>query len=165
MQTSFNIEDLFEAIIAIETVGHKNYKRLSAHTEDPQLKRYFTSLAEMELKHHAIFTEMKKSVVHFPTPNLDTDYADYLRSLLANTLRFVKLFEVQMVNPEVFSDFDLAFDLAVGLEKDAILFLTEMKQVLDSSHRPVLNTLIDEERSHLKYLYDYRTSVEETSKS
>lgn len=164
MASAFQIEDLFNAIIALESIGHRNYKRLSEHTSDFKLKQYFTTLSEMELKHRDIFEKLKGDVVTFPSTVISAEYHQYLQSLLAHTLRFVKLFEVQMVNPDVYEDFDLAFDLAVDLEKDAILFLSEMKMLLPNYQAQVLNQLLDEERSHLAYLYAYRTSLEETSR-
>lgn len=163
MTELFSIEDLFNAIISLEGIGNRNYKRLAEQAHDAELKAYFSTLAEMELKHKMIFESLQAKVVTFPHEEMDASYRDYLGSLLSHTLRFVNLFEVQMVNPEVYEDFDMAFDLAVGLEKDVILFLSEMKHILDSHHHPVLNQLLDEERSHLKYLYDYRTSSGKTS--
>ncbi len=164
MSEHFQIEDLFNAIIALEGIGNRNYKRLSANAHQQALKDYFSLLSDMELKHKALFESMKHKIVTFPSQDLSDEYLEYIKSLLANTMRFVRLFEVQAVNPEVYEDFDSAFDLAIGLEKDAILFLSEMKVILPREFHDVLNQLLDEERSHLKYLYDYRTSSDKTSK-
>lgn len=158
METVFLIEDLLNTMIALEAYGNQNYRRLSQNTQNLELKQYFFTLSEMELKHKQIIESMLEEVVHFSHVTVDDDYKAYVQSLLRQTVRFLKLNEVSvaLAEEDLLNDFDIAFDLAITLEKDAILFLIEMRELLPKQHHSTVTRLIDEERSHLRYLYDYR---------
>ncbi len=159
MQETFVLEDLLNTMITLEGFGNENYKRLSVITKNLQLKEYFGILADMELKHKAIFEGFKAECVQFPEPVLDEEYLAYLKSLLSNALRFMKLVSVSDLVGDVVDDFDTGYDLAVTLEKDAILFLIEIKTLIPPRHHEVVDRLIKEERSHLQYLYAYREGL------
>ncbi|MCK8060501.1 MULTISPECIES: ferritin family protein [unclassified Fusibacter] len=151
MKETFVLEDLLNMMIELETFGNENYQRLALNTTNSSLKEYFTTLAEMELKHKHIFEGFKEEAVTYPGSELDEDYTDYLKSILKNAVRFMKINR----NSEHMDDFEAAFDLAVTLEKDAILFLIEIRTLIPSDHHHIIDRLIAEERSHLKYLYNY----------
>ena len=44
---------------------------------------------------------------------------------------------------------EVAIKIAIGLEKDAILFFSELLRVTQEKEHPVINRIIDEERDHI----------------
>lgn len=53
------------------------------------------------------------------------------------------------------ADLEDAVCQSVTLEKDTILFLMEMQRIVLDEYSDQIDKLIDEERSHLQYLYAY----------
>lgn len=151
MRETFVLEDLLNIMIELETFGNKNYASLAEKAADRKLSEYFGVLASMELKHKAIFEDLKASVISFEQTDLDPEYTAYLDATLKNAIRFMKVNSIG----ETTIDFDYGYDLAVSLEKDAILFLIEIKSLMPQIHHATIDTLIEEERSHLKFLYKY----------
>ena len=74
---------------------------------------------------------------------------------IINTTDIVEYPPVAISMGETTIDFDYGYDLAVSLEKDAILFLIEIKTLMPQAHHETIDTLIEEERAHLKFLYKY----------
>lgn len=73
--------------------------------------------------------------------------------LLKQTIRF--LHESSNI-----SDFDTGFEIAVRLEKDTILFLNELRSIVDASFYEAIDHVISQEQSHLKALYQFEKMIE-----
>lgn len=152
MQESFILEDLLNVLIHLETTGNQMYTELSKRAEDPKTTELFSLLAAQEMKHKRIYEGFKKTLqVH---EQIDQDYVAYLEVLLKENIHFLDVETTPEDNRE-------AICLSVQLEKDTILFLMEMQKILLPEYKAQVDDLIDEERKHLQYLYEYqRASVD-----
>jgi rubrerythrin len=56
---------------------------------------------------------------------------------------------------KVSSDIE-AMELAIGAEKDSILFYYEMKDIMPQRAQPTVNKIIAEEKSHLRQLSELK---------
>ena len=52
-----------------------------------------------------------------------------------------------------------AMELAIGAEKDSILFYYEMKEIMPQRARPTVNKIITEEKSHLRELSELKKKL------
>ena len=52
-----------------------------------------------------------------------------------------------------------ALDIAIGFEKDSIIFLHEMESVIAESGSETIQRLLDEERDHLKRLSAMKAQI------
>ena len=52
-----------------------------------------------------------------------------------------------------------ALDFALGFEKDTILFMYEMRDVVAESQRATVDRLIAEEKSHVQRLTDLKSQL------
>jgi rubrerythrin len=77
-----------------------------------------------------------------------------------------------LVDSRVFTDDQIAYDMAqrvagdaeaiqiaLGAEKDSILFYSEMREFVRRSDRELITKIIEEERSHLRQLSELKRSL------
>lgn len=149
MREVFTLEDIFNVMIELETLGYKHYIQMKEMTDDYKLKELFDLLATQESKHKEIYTKYKNMNITFESSKVDQDYQAYIESLLKGTIRFLE------ASKEI-NDFEHGFDIAINLEKDTILFLTELRRIIDTSYHEAIDNITDQERNHLKALYTYK---------
>jgi rubrerythrin len=49
-----------------------------------------------------------------------------------------------------------ALDYAIGFEKDAVLFFSELVDVVDAKHKPIIAKLVEEEKKHVVHLSEQK---------
>ena len=136
-------------MVRLEQTGHQFYTELAVRSEDEEEKN-FCMLAKEELKHEKIYADLAeqyKSVE--PENQLDEPYGAYLDILINQNFSFTE---------EDLKDRETAFKIAVGLEKDTLLFISEVELLIDTNHKEVFEKIKAEERSHLRALVAYRDS-------
>ncbi|HHX37250.1 MAG TPA: ferritin family protein [Clostridiaceae bacterium] len=145
---TFGVSDLLAAMVRLEQTGYRFYTELVARAEDEEEKKFFAHLAEEELRHEKIYSELAeqyKSVE--PENKLDEPYGEYLDVLINQSFAFTE---------EDLKDRASAWKIAVGLEKDTLLFIGEVELLIDTNDREIFETIKEEERGHLKALVAYR---------
>lgn len=148
MQDTFRLDDIFNIMIELETLGNKHYIELQLLTTDPKLKDLFGLLATQEMAHKELYTKYRNMNIAFNEIDADDAYISYMDALLEGTFRFLE------TSKEI-KNFSHGYDIAIHLEKDTILFLMELRRIIDPAYFDALDTIIIQERAHLQYLYDY----------
>lgn len=148
MQETFSLEDIFNVMIELEDLGNKHYTEMQLLTQDLELKQLFGILASQEIAHKEIYIKYKNTNITFETSKADSEYQAYIDSLLKGTIRFLK------ASREI-KDFEHGFDIAVNLEKDTILFLSELRRIIEKNYYEAIDNILNQERSHLQSLYNY----------
>lgn len=148
MRETFSLDDIFNVMIELETLGNKHYIEMQLLTEDLQLKDLFGRLATQETAHKKLYTEFKAKNIAFSATDADEEYKAYMDALLKGTIRFLE-------ESREISDFEHGFNIAINLEKDTILFLTELRRIIDPAYYESIDNITEQERQHLKYLYSY----------
>ncbi len=149
MQELFIIEDLFNVLVELETLAGKHYTEMATLTNDKKLIDLFKRLAENELLHKELFLDYKSKAITFETNKTSPEYTEYMDALLKNSIVFVQ-------RKEKCANFEEGFNLAVQLEKDTIYFLTEMKTIISKEFHSNIDNIIDQEREHIRYLFEYK---------
>jgi rubrerythrin len=149
MHEIFALEDVLNVLIELETLGNKHYTEMATLTEDYELKKFFELLAKQELAHKALYTSYKELHIAFESGGVTDEYKAYMDSLLKGTVKFLE------TSNEV-KDFESGYNIAISLEKDTLLFLSELKQIIEKSYHEVIDNVMDQERGHLKALYDFK---------
>ena len=151
--TVFSSNELIEVALGIERNGVVYYSSLAKSTTDPWLKDTYNHLADMERKHIEIFQNMLGSVGKYkPTYAGETEeeYELYLKALIDSTVFTDDKVARQMAQKA--SSPAEAIQLALGAEKDSILFYSEMRDLVAEQDRPIIDKIIKEEKSHLRQL-------------
>ena len=150
----FTGKEVLDMAVRIEENGMRFYTDASKAAKSQQLKDLFSALAEEEASHIKTFLELKKALVGSGDstgfdPYIE-DAQQYLKSM-ADTEVFT--------NPEAGKDAarslkseEEAVILAIGMEKDSLLFYYELERMIRESDKKVIEALIDQEKEHVRKL-------------
>jgi len=149
----FSSSELVEVALGIERNGIAYYSALAESTVDASLKDTFNDLAEMERKHMETFQNMLDSVGKYQPPytgETEQEYELYLKALVDSAVFADDKVSLQMAQRA--SSPAEAIQIAMGAEKDSILFYSEMRNLVPERDRPTIDGIINEEKSHLRQL-------------
>jgi len=154
----FSGRELIEIAIGIEKNGARFYDSLAGSAKALGAKGTYKYLADQEREHAAIFQNMMVTVSAYKPPEIYTEqYKLYLKALV-DSLVFIDDKVVLKMARNVNSDAE-AIQIAMGAEKDSILFYVEAKDLVRRSERKVVSKIIEEERSHLRQLTEIKKSL------
>lgn len=149
----FTGKEVLEMAVRIEENGMKFYADASRAAKSQQLKDLFRALSEEEGNHIKTFLELKRVLVGEPSEGFDPYLEDsqlYLKSL-ADTEVFT--------NPEAGKEAarsikgeEEAITMAIGMEKDSLLFYYELEKMIREKDRKVIESLIEQEKEHVRRL-------------
>lgn len=152
MGVFFNAAEIFDIAIQLEKNGIDFYSHAARNSKNMQVKDLYTVLVGEEKKHQKFFQTTKDSqAVPISPDTLDEEYGFYLKSLV-DSIVFTPEKWSQSVSPEKIAGESQVIDLALGMERDSILFYLEMKPLMARNSKKALDTIIREERSHLERL-------------
>jgi len=115
-------------------------------------------LADEEKRHIEIFQNILASPTDYRPPETYTEeYGLYLKALVDSAVFSDDQVARQMAQ-KVGSDAE-AIQIALGAEKDSILFYSEMRDLVRSSDREVIDKIIAEEKSHLRHLSEFKRKL------
>ena len=155
MSYNFNAEDMLDMAQQIERNGGNFYRKAAKHTADPDVKEILLDLASMEDDHLRVFIEMKENLPALektpPFFNPDENEMEYLKAMADGWVFDVKVApEKHLTGAE---STDKILKIAIGLEKDSIVFYLGMKKfVPESMGKERLDDIIQEEMKHIAIL-------------
>lgn len=152
MSEMFSLEDIFNVMIELESLGNVHYNKMSELTQNAKLKVLFEQLAKAELAHKELYQKFKVDMINFSHEKVNDEYQEYMDALLSQTVRFLN-------QSRDIKDFEKGFDVSVQLEKDTILFLNEIRSIVDAGFYEVIDKVIVQEQSHLKALYKFKEEI------
>lgn len=154
----FSGRELINTALGIERNGAVFYDSLVDSTRDVTVQGTYKYLADMEREHIKIFQNMLGSVGDYQPPEtLTEEYDSYLKALIDSFVFTDDQIAHDMAR-KVSSDVE-AIQIALGAEKDSILFYSEMRDLVRTSDREVVNKIIEEEKSHMRQLSDLKKSL------
>ncbi len=155
MAIGFNADEVLEMAIRIERNGAAFYRKAAGLQSDEKNRDFFESLAAMEDKHQETFTEMRKTLSQKDKGGKVFDphgeLALYLASM-ADTLGSEGSPSAAdaLTGNETLEDI---VNIALGLEKDSILFYLGLKSMVPPKYgRDKIEQIIEEERKHVAQL-------------
>jgi len=136
------MSDIYEYAKKMEKDGEAFYRDLAAGSSAPGLKRIFEMLADEEVGHYKLFSEMAK---HNKAGVTDSPFLDNVRNV------FEKIRE-----EKPFGDLDASqaelYRKAQGLEKESEDFYREKAAQVDSAQRGVFLRIAAQEKRHFQIL-------------
>ena len=145
-----NIVDVVEVAVRIERQGIQLYNSLSATVRSPKAKDAFSMLAADEEKHAGIFRAMLEKIADYtPRYTYPGEYGLFIDDMASGILEKAKRKAKASAG-----NITKALDLGIGLEKETILFYSELAsdKRLGKTHKEILGKVIAEERTHWKTL-------------
>ncbi len=163
MTFDFNADEIFQIGVQIEQNGQRFYNSAAKNCSDPSAQKLFLDLARWESKHVGLFEKLRKRL---PRSGKGGDLFDPNQELhlyvkaAADSHVFLKSKDI----PELVSKCKTpieALDMAVAFEKDSVVFYTTMKKLVpEHLGKNEIDTLIDEEISHIFTLTQRKKELE-----
>jgi rubrerythrin len=152
MAVLFSAREIAEAAVEKEKKRRGFYAAVSELSTNEGMKVLFQFLTEEEDKHVAAFAQIRD---HLPQDAHSEEYtADmeaYMDSVIDDRL-YASIDSRAFVQEAITAK--AVFRLAIGFEKDAILYFREFLPYLTESDRKVVEDLIEEEKGHIRKLAD-----------
>jgi len=154
----FNAGEVFNIALKIEENGRLFYETAAAKPFDEEIVKLFKNLAVEERSHKAIFQALLRDLPAGTTGQTvwdpDNELDLYLK-MMADEHVFNK--DPQAIDQMVggLSTPAEAIRMAMGFEKDTIVFFLELQSMTDDPEsRGEISKLVNEERKHLAKLVD-----------
>lgn len=153
----FEAAEVFDMAIQTERAGKAFYRAAAAAATDPEIKKIMEFLADAEAHHEIVFRKMKtESNLEAPTETYDGERDEYINALLRSRILRDEATGLQAVH-DMQQDQE-ALDFALAFEKDTILFMFEMREVLPEAEGEKMDVLIEQERGHVRLLQKMKAS-------
>ena len=156
---AYSLNEIIDIAIGIEDTGFEFYTECGEIFKDPLIKDVFGFLAREELAHKRTFQSLRSS--DYGKSGVPTEeYYLYLKAIGSARLFGEQKKNIVRVMSEITTPM-AAIKNALALEKESILFYTEMKELYRGEKKPteLVNTIIDEERKHVATLYDLSQKI------
>ena len=156
----FSGGELVDIALGIERNGVAYYSSLAEIATDASQKDTYNYLANMERNHIEIFQKMLDSIGKYQPTYAGEDEAEYelyLKALVDSAVFTNDKVARQMAQKA--SGPAEAVQIALGAEKDSILFYSEMRELVPQRDRPIVNKIINEEKSHIRLLSDIKKKL------
>jgi rubrerythrin len=158
MAVIFSAREVAAAAVEKEKARRAFYQSVADLTTDEKLKALFTFLKEEEDNHVHEFEEIRD---HIPEDGAHPE--EYIEEMEA--------YMDSVIDDRLYADIDSkafvqkaigegkVLDMAMGFEKDAILYFREFLPFLNQSDRKIVEKLIDEEKGHIRKLADMKKQM------
>ncbi|MCS7179502.1 MAG: ferritin family protein [Anaerolineae bacterium] len=148
----FTAAEAINMALRIEETGEVFYRTVAGRIPNPAVKAVMEDLAIQERRHYNAFMKLSGYVSEPPTHSIRDweEYTQYLQAALDNAIfagpdKALALAE-SVASPEE------ALHMALGFEKDTLLFYYDLRELLREADRPVVNEIIREEKAHVQRL-------------
>lgn len=139
-----NLTELLSIALKIEAEGYVFYSNMAEQQIDKNTKQLFLNLAQQERVHQEIFKGLINDVSHRES-SIDSwvseEVAGYLKSYASMSV-FPTMERMKQVS------FKEALNLAVEVEKDSIIFYSELLPYV-GNEKETVKKIISEEKRHL----------------
>ena len=158
MPTVFTAREIAEAAVEKEVKRRDFYAYVSRLSTNPEMTKLFDFLTAEEERHVATFAKLRDGVpVEEVRPEeYDADMQAYMDSVVEDKL-YTKIDSADFVKTAI--EAKDVFRLAIALEKDAILFFWEFLPYVNDKDKKIVRTLIDEEKSHIRLLWNMKQAL------
>ena len=159
MAVLFSAREIVEAAVEKEKKRKGFYSNVSELSTNGDMKDLFQFLTEEEERHVAAFEQIRDNLPE------DTHSAEYTEEMQA--------YMDSVIDDRLYSDIDSkefvqkaidtkdVFRLAIGFEKDAILYFREFFSYLSESDQKVVAELIEQEKGHIRKLAEMKRQMAE----
>ncbi len=152
---TFSLSEVLQMAEEIERNGVRFYNSAAEKVKDQHTKAVMKALAEKELEHEKTFRQMRESFCgeneqHVLDP--DREVAMHIQ-LMADTHVFNLTRESADSLAEVQTPVSV-LKLAMGFEKDTIVFFQALKEAVKPDNKPKVEMMIKEERDHIRILHE-----------
>lgn len=159
MTVLFSAREILEAAVEKEKKRKEFYSNVSELSTKADMKALFRFLMEEEVKHVATFEQIRDQLSpETHSVEYDEDMQAYMDSVIDDRL-YADMDSKEFVRRAIHAK--EVFRLAIGFEKDAILYFMEFLAYLTESDRKIVSELIEQEKGHIRKLAEMKKRMAE----
>ena len=148
----FQAADIVELAMQVEKSGEAFYRAVAAKVEGQEARELFEYLAGQEVAHYQVFERLSQTIREAPfmTDEEWDLYMDYLNGTVQSA--FFEGTDKALALAETVTDAQHAIQMAIGFEKETLLFFYDLRDRIPEKDRPVLDKVVAEEKRHIRRL-------------
>ena len=150
--------EIVEIGIRIEKNGRDFYNTLVGQSKNQEAVGIFKFLAGEEEKHISVFRKLLDSLASYEPPEAYPGESAAYMNALAGEYVFTQDNKGQEAAKKINTDLQ-AVEMAIGFEKDSIIFYEGARQFLPEYDLKIVEALIDQEKSHLLQLTNLKKMI------
>jgi rubrerythrin len=153
----YSIDEIMEMAVQTEKLGYQFYTGMAEKFKtDDGLTRLFGELAGKEKQHEKTFTGLKDMVARQGIEPVQwEEVSNYLRAFVESEF-FLGRGKALPAMDHIKTVLD-AVRFAIGFEKETLLYFMELRTMV--KEKEVLDEVINEEKSHIRWLDTFRTGL------
>ncbi len=160
MSKSFTIREVLEQAIQTERLGYQFYSSMAERfKESSELNSLFSVLAQKETQHERTFTELMGMVGDRTEEGWD-EVSLYLRAMVESEFFLGK--NKSLPSMDGIKDIEQAVLFAIGFEKETLLYFYGIRDAV--KEKDILDEIINEEKSHIRWLVVFKNSLQTISR-
>ncbi len=145
----YPVYEVIKVAIEIEKNGYQFYSGMAKCAKSPLVAERFLGFAEEEIKHRDFFERLARSVPHKAEAELSP--VDEYLSAVANAAILRQKDDLKALACKTLSDRE-AVQAALEVERNAILYFTELLRFVPEKEKGVVQEIVEEEKKHLTQL-------------
>lgn len=160
MGVFFSGEELIRIAVTNEETGYDFYTMAGDKAKSPKMREFFGYLAGQEKVHREKFLELADGLRNSAQPGEPADRGEV--GLYIKAMTDSRLFSGEdrnIVLAAKAADEISAVEFAIGFEKDTLLFFYQLADLVHSMHKPMVQTIINEEKQHIRKLSEVRKEL------
>ncbi len=151
----FSVAEVIEQAIQTEKLGYELYLKMAGKFEkDNKLRQLFETLAVKEQEHERTFAGLKEKVGDRRVENGE-EVSRFLRALVESEFFLGK--DKALPSLDHLKNIEDAVWYAIRFEKETLLYYHSLNKLMGEN--ALLDKLIDEEKSHIVWLNDFRKTI------
>jgi rubrerythrin len=153
----YSIDEIMEMAIQTEKLGFQFYTGMAEKfKKDDGLVKLFSTLANKEKAHEAIFTNLKDHVdQHGVEPIQWEEVSNYMRAFVESEFFLGRGKSLPaMDHIKTVKD---AVKFALGFEKETLLYFMELRSIV--KEKQAVDEVINEEKSHIVWLDSFKRGM------
>lgn len=150
MRSQFQPKDLLESLVRLEQNGESFYRNMAKKfSDDKESADFFTFLADQETHHEALYKKLSEQIDD--NQAIDKEFDDEYKAYIQNLIDQIFNLDSSKVGDDTID----IYRFAIGLEKDTILFIKEVKSIVPDFEPELLDKVEAEERGHIKLIQQW----------
>jgi len=151
------VKEILGFAVYIEERGYEFYVEAMKKFPDPRATELFQYLADEEFKHEKLFKKLMERGGESAPGEPDAEYLAYMREFV----KAHQLGDKEAVNAKLarLSTLGEVLDLAMGFEKDSIVFFSELKSAYGRGGDGAIEKVIQEEMGHLRKIFQMKQGL------
>jgi rubrerythrin len=148
--------DIVDLAVQTETRGEAFYREAAGRSTSPEARELFTYLAEQELRHKQIFAGLGSAIIETEIGEDDWQEAiDYINATVGQTF-FADGTPIRSIPAG--STVREMIERAITFEQQTLLFFYTLRELVQPVNRVLIDTIVTEERSHVRRLAAMRNA-------